>query len=150
VSVNVKLGRWRTRDGREVVVDRELPAETCGWRFVGAFAGEVHLEPRLLWSSRGDFLPTSLTTSEMDLTEYIGPLDPAPFDLAAFIAGLKPGDVYRQNDGNRGRFLVRDGEVFGVREDNGSYHWLDGSPEAMSFAKYPAGPWVGGGSSQVG
>jgi hypothetical protein len=129
VSVQVKLGRWRTRDGIAEV--REF--DTVENKWVGTIEGNR----KAWWGEKTGYCYSM--GSDYDLREYLGPLD-APTDLAAFIAGLKPGDVYRANDAGKWYVIAKSDGFMWVQSATG------GIPVTVSsnvaFFAYPAWPWV--------
>lgn len=137
MSVQVKIGRWRTLCGAIAEVRKHCHGESFPWQgVVLGLGGEIWDGS---WTDEKQFFYGN--AYPLDLKEYLGPLEPAPFDLAAFIAGLKPGDYYTANDGTKGTFCGRWAEWLWL------HHPDEYSPKAVHVSNtglgvFPAGPWV--------
>jgi len=70
VSIKLKPGRWRTRDGRIAVVQYANPLDHWPWKGRDA-DGELNS-----WRDDGHCL-TQHHPAEADLLEYLGPEEPA-------------------------------------------------------------------------
>lgn len=128
MTVEMKLGRWRTRDGSEAVVERKVGVSGCVWH---GFVGKLFHT----WCDNGQW-HDDVAGSCNDLIEYLGPLDePAPaFDARS----LQPGDYYVDADGekrllagwtSKGKAIIELSDTNVIAVDPGT-------------RGYPAGPWV--------
>ena len=121
----VKLGRWRTRDGREAVVEERQRYAGYVWR--GTVRGEFRT-----WKDDGKYFGD--VPHPLDLVEYLDDPTP-PFDPRS----LKPGDYYVDQDGRKR------GPVIGTHPTTGDVVVADGlfsASFAPSSGGFPAGPWV--------
>lgn len=75
MSVQMKLGRWRARDGRVHEVLVHFPARSFPWLGAGDNDG---------WDDHGKY---GVRPSQFDLIEYLGPLSPSPASAEAGPAG---------------------------------------------------------------